>query len=183
MKLWTTIVASIALLSGAPCSAQTVLTGSTFLPQTVLPVHPGLVQWGLDVEKATGGRVKVNVLPKAVANPQGTMDAVRDGLADVGWTVHGLTPARFVLTKMAEFPLLGDKGEPVATAYQRIHERHLAKAGEHKGVKVIAVFTHSAGQIFNNLRPVQVWLSQLNQPQYGRITPDGYPLATATWAN
>ena len=37
--------------------------------------------------------------------------------------------------------------------------------------------------LFNNLRPVQGWLSQLNQPQYGRITPDGYPLATATWAN
>ncbi len=156
MKLSALAVVPFALsVLASPCVAQTVLTGSSYLPAGILPVGPGIVQWGQDVEKATAGRVKMNLLPKAVSNPQGSLDAVRDGLADVSWTVHGLTPARFVLTKVAEFPMLGDKGEQTSVAYQRIHERHLEKAGEHKGVKVLAVFTHSAGQVFNNLRPVR----------------------------
>jgi len=156
MKSSALIAVSIGLaVSALPCAAQTVLTASSYLPPAILPVGPSIVQWGQDVEKATAGRVKMNLLPKAVANPQGSLDAVRDGLADVSWTVHGLTPARFVLTKVAEFPMLADKGEQTSVAYQRIHERHLAKAAEHKGVKVLAVFTHSAGQIFNNLRPVR----------------------------
>ena len=42
--------------------------------------HTVLQGWANDVEKATGGRVKFQMLPKAPAAPPGTFDAVRDGL-------------------------------------------------------------------------------------------------------
>jgi TRAP-type C4-dicarboxylate transport system substrate-binding protein len=61
-------------------------------------------EWCDLVEKNSAGRVKCNILPRAVANPPGTYDAVKNGLADVSFTVHGYTPGRFVLTQMAEFP-------------------------------------------------------------------------------
>ena len=57
-------------------------------------------------------------------------------------------------TKLAEFPSLGDDATASSVAYQRIFERHLAKAGEHKGVKVLAVFTHGPGQIYNTKKPI-----------------------------
>ena len=106
------------------------------------------------MEAATQGRVKCNLLPKAVVAPPQTFDAVRDGLADLSFIVHGYTPGRFVLTDVAEFPFLGDTSEAISVAYQRIHDRMLAKFDEHKGVHVLGVFTHGPGQIFNTKRAV-----------------------------
>ena len=105
-------------------------------------------------EQASGGRLKLNLLPKAVASPPGTFDAIRDGLADISYTVHGYTAGRFVLTKVAEFSLLGDSAEAVSVAYQRVYERHLARADEHKGVKVLAVFAHGPGHVLTARKPI-----------------------------
>jgi TRAP-type C4-dicarboxylate transport system substrate-binding protein len=44
---------------------------------------------------------------------------------------------------------MGDTAEVTAVAYQRIYERMLAGADEHKGVVVLSVFTHGPGQIYN----------------------------------
>jgi TRAP-type transport system periplasmic protein len=146
-------VAVLAATAALPAQAQTTLTASTW----VAPTHAitqTLVAWGREVEHATAGRVKLQFLPKAVASPAGTLDAVRHGVADVSFAIHGYTPGRFALTKLAELPLQGTSAEAMSVAYQRVHERHLAKAGEHDGVKVLAVFTHGPGMIFNSKRPV-----------------------------
>jgi uncharacterized protein (DUF1800 family) len=34
-----------------------------------------------------------------------------------------------------------------------------------------------------NMKPVVGWLNQLGEPLYGRVTPDGYPLAPAAWSS
>jgi TRAP-type C4-dicarboxylate transport system substrate-binding protein len=107
-----------------------------------------------DAEAATQGRVKCNLLPKAVAAPPQTFDAVRDGLADISFIGPGYTPGRFALTDVIEFPFEGETAEATSVAYQRVHDRFLAKYDEHKGVKILAVCTHGPGQIFNTKRPV-----------------------------
>lgn len=142
------------LLCAAPLHAQSTWTVSSWVPPSHLLYQDVVVPWTKDVEAATAGRVKFNFLPKAVANPPGTFDAIRDGLADVSLTVHGYTPGRFVLTKLAEMPFLGDKSEQISVAYQRIYERYLETAGEHRGVKVIAVFTHGPGYVYNTRKAV-----------------------------
>jgi TRAP-type C4-dicarboxylate transport system substrate-binding protein len=154
------LVIAAACIAATPAGAQTVLTASSFLPNQHFQTISAIVQLGADIEKATEGRVKVNLLPKAVVAPPGTFDAVRDGLVDIAWTVHGLTSARFVLTNIAELPGNGDSAEATSVAYQRIHERYLAKAGEHKGVKVLAVFTHGPGAIQTTKKQVNTitWL-------------------------
>ena len=149
------IAALMALpLAVAPAAAQAVLKVSAWVPPTHLMYETVMKGWGAEVEKATNGRVKVEFLPKAVANPPGHFDAIRDGLADVTYNVHGYVPGRFVVTKIVELPFLADNAETLSVAYQRIHERHLAKADEHKGLKLLAVFTHGPGQIYNTKRPI-----------------------------
>jgi len=151
--------AALAALCGlgitlaGPAAAQTTLTMSSWVP----PGHAvtrSLVTWAQDVEKATNGRIKGTMLPKAVSAATGTLDAVREGLVDVSFVSHGYTPGRFVLTKVAEFPFLGDSCEINAVAYNRIYERYLAKAIDSKGLKVLAAFTHGPGEIMNTKRPV-----------------------------
>jgi TRAP-type C4-dicarboxylate transport system substrate-binding protein len=68
--------------------------------------------------------------------------------------VDGYTPGRFVLSEVAELPFLGDNAEVNSVAYQRTYDKHLAKANEHAGVKILAVFTHGPGLVFNNKRPI-----------------------------
>ena len=110
---------------------------------------------GADLEKATGGRVKFSFLAKAVAAPQGTADAMRDGLADISLIIHGFTPARFPLTKLAEIALLSDSSETLSVAYHRVYEKHFTSANEHKGLKVLAMFTLTPTQIMTKSKPVR----------------------------
>jgi TRAP-type C4-dicarboxylate transport system substrate-binding protein len=143
-----------ALLAAAPVAAQTVFSVSSW----VGPAHTLSVaqkSWCDALEKESAGRMKCNILPKAVAAAPGTFDAVRDGLADISYTVDGYTPGRFINTQVAEFPFLGDSAVPTSVAYQRIYDKHFAPLGEHRGVKVLAVFTHGPGIIFNSKQPVK----------------------------
>lgn len=143
-----------ALVASAPVAAQVTLNASSWVP----PSHPitatMLVPLCNDIDKVTSGRVKCNILPKApVAAPQ-TFDAVRDGLIDLSFTVHGYTPGRFVLTDAVEFPFMADTSEVMSVAYQRVYERMLAKADEHKGVVALAMMTHGPGQIYHSSKAI-----------------------------
>lgn len=133
--------------------AQIVLTTSMFVPKTH-PMMIGVSKWCDEVAAATDKRVVCNILPKPVAGPAATFDAVRDGLADLATGIHGYTPGRFILTSIAEFPFLGDSAESTSVAYERVFERHLAKFDEHKGLKVITVFTHGPGDIYLSKRAI-----------------------------
>jgi TRAP-type transport system periplasmic protein len=147
----TAAVAASFICSAA--GAQTVLTASSWLPPTHA-LSETQKEWCAQLEAKTAGKAKCNILPRAVSAPPGTLDAVRNGLADISFTVHGYTPGRFVTTQIAEFPFLGDSSEPVSVAFQRHYARNPAMQDEHKGVHVLAVFTHGPGIVFNTKRPI-----------------------------
>jgi TRAP-type transport system periplasmic protein len=153
MKRSVLLLAAAAALAAGSASAQTVLTVSSWLP----PSHGMSMaqkEWCDLLEKNTKGKMKCNILPRGVANPPGTYDAIKNGLADVSFTVHGYTPGRFVYTQMAEFPFLGNTSEPISVAFNRVASRHPEFMAEHQGVKVITFFTHGPGIIFNTKRPI-----------------------------
>lgn len=146
-------LAAFAVASLGTAQAQVVLTASSWLG----PAHTlseTQKEWCSMLEQKTAGKARCNILPRAVSAPPGTLDAVRNGLADISFTVHGYTPGRFVTTQMAEFPFLGDNSEPVSVAFQRMYAKTPAMQEEHKGVKVLSVFTHGPGIVFNTKRPI-----------------------------
>jgi TRAP-type C4-dicarboxylate transport system substrate-binding protein len=130
------------------------LNVNTWVPPSHLLVADVVMPFCKDVEGATQGRVKCNLLAKAVVSAPQTFDAVRDGLADISFIVPGYTPGRFVLTDAPEFPFMGDTSEALSVAYQRVYDKMLAKHNEFKGVHVLSVFTHGPGQIYNTKRAV-----------------------------
>jgi TRAP-type C4-dicarboxylate transport system substrate-binding protein len=137
----------------APAAAQTTLTMSSWVsPQHHLTAVV-LVGWANEVEKATNGRVKFQMLPKHPSAPPGTFDAVRDGLVDLSYVTASYTPARHILPLMPELPGGGETALINSVAYSRIHWKYFQKAGEYKGVKLLGVFTHGPGQMFTK-RPV-----------------------------
>ena len=80
-----------------PAAAQTTLTMSSWVSPSHLLTKDVLAVWGQQVEKATNGRVKLQMLPKHPSAAPGTFDAVRDGLVDVSYVTASYTPARHVL--------------------------------------------------------------------------------------
>ncbi len=149
----TAALAAISLLAAASASAQTTLTLSSW----VAPSHT-LTEtqkaWCEELGQRTKGQIKCNALPRAVAAPPATFDAVRNGLADISFVPHGYTPGRFTYTQMVEVPFLGDSAEATSVAFQRMVAKYPPFAEEHKGVKVLAVFTHGPGLALNTKRPI-----------------------------
>jgi len=151
---WTVGAVIGITLSGA-AAAQTTLNFSNWISPQAPFIKDAVMVWAKQVEDSTSGRVKIRLLPKAVTSPPQHFDAVRDGLADVTFFVHGYTPGRFVVTNIAELPFLGDNAVSVAVAYNRVFEQMLNKADEHQGVRVLSVFTHGPGALFLGKKSIQ----------------------------
>ena len=134
--------------------AQTTLTMSSWGPPTHALTKDMLPTWAAEVEKATKGRVKFQMLPKHPSAPPGTFDAVREGLVDVSYVTASYTPSRHVMPLMAELPGGGGTSVINSVAFSRIHWKHFQQVGEYKGVKLLGVFTHGPGQMFNSKRPI-----------------------------
>src|SRR5262245_37023547 len=150
--------AALALMSwfaSWPAAAQTTtLTMSSWVSPSHLLTKDVLAVWGQQVDTATNARVKPHMLPKHPSAAPGTFDSVRDGLVDVSYVTASYTPARHVLPLLAELPGAGATSVINSVAYSRIHWKYLQQAGEYKGVKLLAVFTHGPGQMFNTKRPI-----------------------------
>ena len=153
IRLLATAAAALGALTALPAAAQTVLTLSSWVP----PAHTlttGQIEWCEMLAQKVPGKIKCTALPRAVTAAPGTFDAVRNGLVDISFTVHGYTPGRFTMTQMVEFPFMGDSAEVTSVAFQRMYAKVPAFADEHKGVKVLAVFTHGPGMVLNTKKPI-----------------------------
>jgi TRAP-type C4-dicarboxylate transport system substrate-binding protein len=73
---------------------------------------------------------------------------------DVSYVTASYTPARHVLPLLPELPGAGATATINSIAYSRIHWKYLHAAGEYKGVKLLGVFTHGPGQMFNTKHPI-----------------------------
>ncbi len=147
------VIAALAGWSSA-ATAQTNMTMSSWVSPTHSLTKDVLAVWGQQVDKATNGRVKFQMLPKHPSAPPGTFDAVKDGLVDVSYVTASYTPARHVLPLLPELPGGGATAEINSVAYSRIHWKYLHAVGEYKGIKLLGVFTHGPGQMFNTKRPI-----------------------------
>lgn len=147
-------LASAALLATGAARAETTLNYSLWIPWT----HPVAVHvyipWIEAVEKATAGRVKINRLPKPVASPPAHFDAIKNGQADVGFSVYGYSPKRFAAYLFGELPLIGDRAEPVSVAAWRTHERIAKVKDFHEGVKLLGLNSHGPGVMHHRTKHI-----------------------------
>lgn len=82
-----------------------------------------------------------------LAPPPAQYDTIRDGVADIGWIVHGYTKGKFLTTKLIELPGISGNAEDMSVAFQMTHEKYFAAAKEAKGVEVLSNFVHGPGAV------------------------------------
>jgi TRAP-type C4-dicarboxylate transport system substrate-binding protein len=147
----------VALLFGfsSVASAESTIRLETYAGAKHSMNSEGWPQWVTQVEDAGKGSIKIKMTFPPI-NPRDLLDRVRTGIADMAWITHGYTTGRFVFTDIVELPGLDGNAEQMSRAYWRIHEKHLAKFNEHKGVKLLALFSHGPGMMHTRQAVTQV---------------------------
>lgn len=138
-------LAVVLVVAGSSATAQQVLRASPLGPPGHLLNSQVLRGWADAVNRATAGRVQVQILPQAVSPPTAVLAAVRSGQADVAIMSNGASAEALPLNAMVEFAGQTPSAERSSVAYQRVLNRYPAMGDEFKGVELLAVFTHGPG--------------------------------------
>src|SRR5687767_2807446 len=115
-----------------------------------------LVKWSEQLEKGSNGRIVVKRFPGAQMGPTPQhYDFARTGQADVVWFLHGATPGRFPLTELVQLPYLVGSAEIGAKVLNDPELRAKYLDAEHRGVKVLMLFTHQPGNVHTTRKPIR----------------------------
>lgn len=140
------VTAATAMFGTSALAAEKTMRVGSWLPPTHTMNADVLPTWGKWIEEATEGRVKLKI-EYGGGHPKALIDQVQDNAVDAAWTFHGYFPGRFKLTQAVELPNLGADAEAASVAHWRVNEKYFKEAGEHRGIIVAGLFTHSPGQI------------------------------------
>lgn len=152
-------LAFTALAALSPVSqATTTLTLSSWVPPTHFINTEILQPWMKQVEQATDGRVKIEMLPKAAGTPPRHWELARKGVADITWGNFTYEPERFRHVWFAELPMMGSNTEGTSTALWRTYDKYLSDNPAFNGVVVLGMGMLGGGQF--------------NHPSKSVVTPD-----------
>jgi TRAP-type C4-dicarboxylate transport system substrate-binding protein len=99
------LAAAVALAAGSARAETIVLKLSHFVPPQHA-FHKWVVGWTQKIEKESGGRLKFEIYPNGqlVGPPNRQFDAARNGITDIAFCIHGVTPGRYPMTELANLP-------------------------------------------------------------------------------
>jgi TRAP-type C4-dicarboxylate transport system substrate-binding protein len=140
-------VAAACAALAAPAAAQTINLKLHHFLGPKAPAHGQmLVPWAERVEKAAGGKVKIEVFPSMSlgGKPPQLINQARDGVVDIVWTVNGYTANLFPRSEVFELPFVHTNNATATNlAMRAMYERHLKP--EYQGVHPLFLHVH-AGQ-------------------------------------
>jgi len=148
--------AALAALTVTSAQAQEVtLKLHQFLPAQANVPRLILDVWADNVERDSGGRIKVNRFPSMQlgGSPPELLDQAVDGVADIVWTVVGYTPGRFPSTEVFELPFMVEDARAASYAYWKMYEEHMQE--EFSAVRILGTWVHGPG-MFHTADPVEV---------------------------
>ena len=139
-----TIAAAIGfavLPGGAIAQQKTIeLKLSHFVP-IKHPFHTWVTGWAEQVEKESKGRLKFTIYPSGqiAGPPNRQFDAARNGITDIAFTLHGVTPGRYPMTDLVNLPFAWPSAgsTPVITAPRLTGLAQKYLAAEHKGLRIL----------------------------------------------
>jgi TRAP-type transport system periplasmic protein len=154
MQRWLFLaLVAYALSLGHARAQELTLRVHTFMPPVANPFKHFLTPWADKVGKDSNGRIKVQLFPAMQLGgsaPQ-LLQQVRDGVADIIWTLPGFTPGVMVKDEAFELPFLHRDTRSTVLALQDFIEMHMQK--ELAPYHVLQVHAH-AGTLFMTKDPI-----------------------------
>ena len=158
MTLKTGFLASIAaaaLTATASLAQDVTLTMHHFLPP-VASAHKTMLQpWAEKVEADSDGRIAIEIFPAMAmgGKPGELFGQVRDGTADIVWTLLGYTPGVFPRSEVFELPLV-HAGSATDTTIALNNAFDMLK-DDFKDVHVLFLHSHDGNLIHSAGKPVR----------------------------
>lgn len=117
--LFAAATAGVMLASSASAQEVTLKLHQMLPPQATIPAK-ALAPWADKVMAESNGRIKIELYPSMQlgGKPPELIDQVKDGVADLIWTVIGYTPGRFPSTEAFELPFMMTNGEQTSRAFE-----------------------------------------------------------------
>jgi TRAP-type C4-dicarboxylate transport system substrate-binding protein len=142
------LAAVLALVLGAPAALaqQKYEMKVAYFVGDQHAMSQWVIRWTEQLEKGSGGRIAVKRFPSAQMGPAPQhYDFARTGQAEVAWFQHGGTPGRFPLTEIINLPFMAGSAEIGTKVLNDAELRAKYLDAEHRGVKVLVLFTHQPG--------------------------------------
>jgi TRAP-type C4-dicarboxylate transport system substrate-binding protein len=127
-----------------------------FLPPGSTTHAKMIVPWCAKVEAESRGRLRCQIFPSMQLGgsaPQ-LYDQVRDGVADIVWTLPGYNAGRFPSMEVFELPFMITDAQSASRAAWQFYDKH--GRNEFREVRPLAVHVHDAGYLHTRERPVRV---------------------------
>jgi TRAP-type transport system periplasmic protein len=141
------VVPSLAQGQGA-----ITLKYANFPPASTFPCVQ-MERWVKEVEKRTGGKVKVQTFPgSTLLAAKNIFDGVISGIAEVGNFAMSYQPGRFPISEAIDLPIGFSSAKAASLALYDVVEKHNAK--EFEKVKILTLFTCPPANIMTN-KPVK----------------------------
>jgi len=149
------LVAAAMLLPGlGAMAAEVELKVHHFLPPPSTAHSQFIEPWAEKVMKESNGRISIKIYPamQLGGKPPQLFDQVRDGVADIVWTVPGYTRGRFPMTEVFELPFVAGSAEATSQAAWEFYQKYMQD--EYSDVHPILIHTHAPGQFHMRDKPV-----------------------------
>jgi TRAP-type C4-dicarboxylate transport system substrate-binding protein len=110
------------------------------------PLVPATQAWAADIEKASGGTIKVTVFPsEQLGKAFDHYDMARDGIADVTYINPGYQPGRFPIAAAGQLPFVFADGKKGTLALNEWYHKYALT--EMKDTKLCFAFIHDPGSL------------------------------------
>jgi TRAP-type C4-dicarboxylate transport system substrate-binding protein len=149
-------LALATLIGGAAPAFAQDKTFELKLSHWVPPSHPlqkALEEWGVSVEKDSGGTIKYKVYPaQQLGKAFDHYDMARDGIADLTYINPGYQPGRFPIIGAGELPFLMSNAKGGSQAIDAWYRKYADK--EMKDVKFCLAFVHDPGSFHSKTKKI-----------------------------
>jgi len=110
------------------------------------PLVPATQAWAADIEKASGGSIKVTVFPsEQLGKAFDHYDMARDGIADITYVNAGYQSGRFPIAAAGQLPFVFSDGKKGTLALNEWYHKYAPT--EMKDTKLCFAFIHDPGAL------------------------------------
>lgn len=125
-------------------------------PSKAAPYHSAFLPWSKEIEKRSNGRLTFKFyFTQTLAKDKDQYAAVRDGIADVGWIAHSMTPGKFPLISVMENPFLNPSTFIGARVINELYAKFPEMRKEHDDVHLLFLWTTMPYEIHTSKKPVR----------------------------
>jgi len=132
------------------------LSFALVIPPNSSPFYGAFEPWSKEIEKRTDGRVKFTFyMSQSLVKARNSYDAVVNGICDITWGGHALTPGRFPLMSVMELSFMSPNTFVGAHALTDLYAKFPEMKAEHADVHLLGLWVTLPYEIHTVKKPIR----------------------------